>query len=750
MHLSKKGKLFLRGNKNKLMKNWRRYLIIAAYFFKLPVYGQTKDITLESIWSDHIFKTKFIEDLQWMNDGLHYTTQEVDIHNGSYILRNNILNEKKDTILSGYAVLKKNNGLPLYITAHYFSSDESKILLQLDLHHIYRRSFTSTYYIFDRATQSLIYISEEGPQSNVSFSPDGTKVAYTRANNLYYFDLKTKKEIPITTTGEKNKLIHGSSDWVYEEEFQLTKAYDWSTDSKKIIYLSFDEHNVKEYTIQLWRGDSYPLTYSFKYPKAGEKNSSVSVSIYDIEKNKNQPISLDTQGEFYIPRVQWTANRYTASITLLNRSQNKLDIIHINTDTQTTKKVYSEISTTFIDVEHSCQLIYLKDKKRYIYTSEKDGFNHAYLYTIDGQQIKQLTQGSWEIDNLLTIDERNERIYYTSTEDSHLERHLYSISFKGENKQKHSFEKGTHLSKLNPTCTYYINQYSSVDQPPAITLYSMATQKPIRILEKNEELNNYLRTYTLCKKEFFTFKTTIDTTLYGFLIKPPHFSASKKYPVLVYVYGGPSSQLVKNEWNKDENYFWFQMLAQKGYIIACIDNRGTDGRGKKFKDLIYANLGKYETEDQLEFVRYLSHLPFVDTARIGIWGWSYGGYVSSLALLLGNDILKIGIAVAPVTHWKWYNTIYTERYLQTPDQNPTGYDNFSPIEHAKKLTKKFLLIHGTADDNVHMQHSLEFQRALIEAGKLFDCFYYPNQNHGIRQQRLHIYTLMTTFIEKNL
>lgn len=708
----------------------------------VSVNGQKK-LTVSDIYRNSALRPRSVDNVNWMQDGRYYTAQS-----GADIVQYDVsTGQAVKTILEG-------SRLNIAFNDYTFSADETKLLLTTDFEPIYRRSYKAVFFVYDLATKALTPLSANGKQSYATFSPDGSKVAFTRNNNLFIKDLASGKEIPVTTTGKPNELIHGSADWVYEEEFSMAKAFEWSPDGSKIAFISFDERKVPEYNMQIWSNALYPTDYRFKYPKAGENNSIVSVSIYELSTAKTTVIELGSETDMYVPRIRWTNIPNTLAVLRLNRLQNKMELLHANATTGKTTRILEENSSTYLEAENFDMAVYLKNGKQFIWASEQSGYKHLYLYNNDGKLVRPITQGEWEVDNFLGVDESTKVpvIYYTSTEVSPLERHFYRIGLDGKNKQRLTQQAGSNRINLSHDFKYYFCYHSSNQMPLNVKLYQVAGNRLIKVLEENQVLQQTAADFRISQKEFFTFKTTDGTLLNGYFIKPPDFDANKRYPVLMHVYGGPGSQQVLNSYASGANDLWHNLLAQNGYLIACVDNRGTGGRGEAFKKVTYARLGKYETEDQIAAAQYLATLPYVDKSRIGIWGWSYGGYMSSLCLLLGNDVFKAAIAVAPVTNWRFYDTIYTERFLQRPQDNPSGYDDYSPVTHADKLKGKFLLIHGTGDDNVHFQNAVALQNALIAANKQFESFYYPDRNHGIYGgiTRIHLYQMMTDFILKNL
>lgn len=733
------------------------YYYLAAFSLSLlsilPATGQEKkQLTLEEIFEDQVFSQYRINGIRWMADGQYYTSVVPDeIEYYEHILRYDITTgEVVDTLVNGANLVPEGEPLALRYNDYQLSKDEQQVLLATEMEPIYRRSTRAYYYIYDIAEDSFRPLDDGQKQSYATFSPDGSKVAFVRDNNLFYKDLVNDELYQVTRDGEFNKIIHGSTDWVYEEEFGFAKAFYWSPDSKKLAYLSFDESEVAEYNMQVWNG-LYPEDYRFKYPKAGEDNAAVSLSIYHLAENETIKVNVGDETDMYIPRVKWTQDPNLLSYISMNRLQNRMELVHADAATGASKIILKETAESYVDVEYNDQFIYLEDGEHFLMTSERDGFKHIYLHRMDGSPEQQVTQGKWEVTELLGIDEESGLIYYISTEVSPLQRHLYVINLKGKKKRKLTEEAGTYSADFSPTFAYYIRSFSSTQQPLTISSHRAPSGELIKMLEQNQELLDTLQQYQMGTKEFFTFRNDQDSLLYGYMIKPADFSPSREYPVLMYVYGGPGSQLVRDSWPGSREY-WFHYLAQQGYIIACVDNLGTGGRGKNFKHITYGQMGKYEVQDQIDAAQYLTRLPFVDPERIGIWGWSYGGYMSSLALFVGNDVFKSAIAVAPVTSWRFYDTIYTERFLSTPQLNPAGYDAYSPLSHVDKLQGEFLLIHGTGDDNVHFQNSVMLQDALIAAGKHFDSFFYPNRNHGIYggNTRLHLHQMMTKFLKENL
>lgn len=707
---------------------------------------QAQRITLEDVWAKGTFAARSVQGFNWMRDGRYYSALE----KGEVVQHDVTTGQATQTLVTRQQLRPAGTDQPLAVDGYEFNADEQKMLFSTATEPIYRRSSKANYYVYDRATQKLLPLSSGGKQSYASFSPDGRRVAFMRQNNLYLVDLTTMQETPITTDGQVNKLIHGGGDWVYEEEFEVSKAFKWSPDSKQLAYISFDESQVPEYNLQEW-GPLYPQDYRYKYPKAGEANSVVSVSVYDVAAGRTTKMDIGQDPEQYIPRLNWTQTPGVLSLQRMNRLQNKLELLHGNTATGKTDVVWTDTDKAYVEVTDD--LRYLQNGKQFVITSERDGYRHLYLFDLKGKLIKQLTQGQWDVSEFVGVDEQGGQAYYLSAEASPQQRHLYRVDLKGKNKTRlGEAGNGTDVVNMSPDFRYYLNYHSAANEPQTVSLRTARDGKLVKVLEDNAALKQRMKDYGFVTQEFFSFKTSEGVQLDGTTIKPAQMEAGRKYPVLMFLYGGPGSQKVMDKWNGVDYYAWFQYLAQQGYVVAIVDNRGTGGRGAAFKKATYGQMGKLETIDQGEAARYIGAQPWADAARIGIFGWSYGGYLSSLAMTKNADLYKAGIAVAPVTNWRYYDTVYTERFLKKPQDNPGGYDDNSPVQHAGLLKGKLLLVHGTGDDNVHFQNSVAFTDALIKANKDFEQLYYPNRNHGIYggNTRLHLFRQMTNFLLQNL
>ena len=713
---------------------------LTILFLAQCVFAQDKMIQLEDIWASRTFSPERVWGINSMNDGVHYSSLNYG-ENNVYITQYSY--ETGDSI-STIVDSKDLDGISF--SDYSFSEDEKKVLLPTETESIYRYSTRSNYFVYDRETKIAEELSE-GKQCLAQFSPDASKVAFVKENNIFIKDIINNTELQVTFDGEINKIINGATDWVYEEEFAFDNGMQWNTSGNKIAYYRFDEEKVPEFSMDLFT-DLYPSQSQFKYPKAGETNSTIELFIYDLDSNKTTKANINTEEEFYIPRIKWTLDENVLSVQRMNRHQNQLDFILVDAKDGSSQTIFTENDAAYIDVTDN--LTFLNDGKYFIWTSEKSGYNHIYLYNLKGKQVRQITKGNYDVTDFYGIDESNNTVYFASSERSPMHRDVYAVQLNGKNIKTLTNKTGTNSATFSTNYKYFINQYSNANSPYYFSLFD-AKGNEVRMLKDNSNLNNSLAQYALSQKEFFNFKTTEGIDLNGWMMKPHNFDETKQYPVFMYLYGGPGSQQVTDSWG-GSNFLWYQMLTQQGYIVACVDNRGTGARGAEFKKCTYQQLGKLETEDQIQANRYLANLPYVDGSRIGIFGWSYGGYMSSLCLLKGADEFKMAIAVAPVTNWRYYDSIYTERYMRTPQENASGYDDNSPINHVEKLKGKYLLVHGSADDNVHYQNTMEMTNALVNANKQFDLFIYPNKNHGIYggYTRLHLFTKMTNFIKENL
>ena len=722
-------------------------LIFAAWMllFVMATATAQAPITLEQIWQGGTLNARSLPGFNFLQDGRHYTRLERGKIN-QYDIRTG---ELVQTILDVTA-LSASAGYTGAIDSYTFSEDEQKILITTETEYIYRHSTRSKVSVYDRATKQLTPVFSQKKVMYPDFNPQGTAVAFVSANNLYYQDLAKGKVTQVTKDGRFNAIINGAADWVYEEEFTLSQSFQWSPDGQRIAFLRFDESAVKEFTMTNYLNELYPQNETFKYPKVGETNSTVTVFVHDVKSRKNKLVQTGAEADSYIPRIKWTADPAQLCVYHLNRHQNKLRLLLADARTGKTSLLMEETNQYYIEEGVLDDLYFLKDGKRFLWSSEKSGWRHVYLHDMSGAEIKSVTQGEWEVSQVYGVDEARQLVYIQAARRSPAERQVYSVSLEGKREQKLADQGGWNSAQFSSTFDYYVVTHSSINTPPSFAVFDNEARL-VRPIEDNAGLRKKQEEHGVSEVDFFNFSTNEGVELGGWMMRPRKMETGKRYPVLMFVYGGPGSQQANNMW-KGANYWWFQMLTQQGFIVACVDNRGTGGRGEQFKKMTYLQLGKYETIDQIEAAKHLGTLPYVDAARIGIFGWSYGGYMSSLCILKGADVFKAAIAVAPVTNWKWYDTVYTERYMRTDKENASGYEDNSPVNFADRLKGKYLLIHGMADDNVHFQHTAEMARALIDANKQFDTYFYPNRNHGIYggNARIHLYTKMTEFLKANL
>lgn len=712
-----------------------RFSLAICIICSFTLFSQ-EEITVEKIWKYYNYYPSRAEGYNAMSDGVSYSVRESD----NSIVKRSFEGKNKEEL-----IFKPTDDF--VYDGYEFNADESKILFLTDVKNIYRYSYSANYYLFDRATEQLQPLDEQRqPQTLAEYSPDGNQVSYIYENNIYVKNLKTGVVNELTSDGEKNAVINGTTDWVYEEEFAFIKAYDWSPDSKYIAYLKFNERDVKEFSMTFYN-ELYPDSYDFKYPKAGEDNSKVSVHIADIDGGKEQEIFI---GQYeYIPRMEWSPSINQLILQSMNRHQSSLKyhLVDLQEDMWLPSVVFEEKSETYVDVDDN--LVFLEDGNSLLRTSEIDGYKHIYKLSFDGTHT-QVTLGKWDVIDFLGLDTKSNTIYYSSCEPDATQKAVYGIQVNGKNKKELTNAKGYNDAEFLKGMQYFIHTYSNANTPPVICLRN-AKGKLIQTLEDNSRLAKLLSSsYALSPKTISTIETD-NAILNTWMILPHDFDSTKKYPVYFNVYGGPGHNEVLDSWDGSD-YMYHQLLAQHGYIVFCVDPRGTMYRGAEFKKSTYLELGKLETEDILNCAKVLGKYSWIDKERIGIMGWSYGGFMSSLAITKGADLFKMAIAVAPVTSWRYYDNIYTERFMRTPQENEKGYDDNSPINHVSKLKGNYLLIHGAADDNVHYQNTMEMVNAMVAANKQFDLFIYPNKNHGIYggNTRNHLFQMMFDYILEKL
>jgi dipeptidyl-peptidase-4 len=727
---------------------WIACIALAAFiFFTTDSFSQSK-ITIEDIWSKSAFGANAVDGFNDLKDGEHYSAIVTNVKGqDDFLVYSYATGKVTDTLALGDQLIAAGSSKAIIPSGYSLSADETKILFETDAERIYRHSTRSSYFVFYRKTKKLTALSNGGKQQEASFSPDGSKVAFVRDNNIFYKDLISGNEIQVTTDGMHNSIINGLTDWVNEEEFAFTRAFQWSPDSKHLAYYRFDETAVPEYTVQFFTG-LYPENYTYKYPKVGEKNAVISIHIYNVATGKSIPADIGTETDQYIPRILWTQDPSLLCITRMNRLQNKEELLLANAMTGKTSIMFTEENKRYIEVHDD--LRFFNSNKNFTWTSEVNGYNHIYIGSVAEGKLTQVTSGNWDVTAFYGIDEKQGKIYYQSAEVSPMERYVYEISVDGKKKRLLTTAHGWNEAAFNSSFNYFLVTHSDANTPDDYKLYNRKGVQ-LRVLEDNVELKEKLKVYPLVTKEFFSFTTPDGTKLNGWMIKPWNFDASRKYPVFMTEYGGPGSQQVTDEWG-GVNYMFHQYLAQQGYIVACIDNRGTGARGEEFRKMTYLELGKYESADQTSAAKYLGSLAYADKDRIGIFGWSYGGYLSALCMELGADVFKAAISVAPVTDWRFYDTIYTERYMRDNKQNEKGYTDGSPVTYADRIRGNFLLVAGLADDNVHYQNTAVFMKALYKNDVKFTQMTFPDKNHGISggNTRYYLFSQLYDWIEKNI
>lgn len=734
----------------------KKFFMIAACFlflFKGEVaHAQEGKIKLQDV-TNGVYWPKQIDGVNPMNDGESYTQLSPD---HKRIVRHSFKTGKEIATVFDIETARGSKKLPR-IDGYIMSPDEHRILIQTETKGIYRRSYTAVYYIYDVRNNTLEPLSEGGPQQVPLFSPDGNVIAFARGNNLFLVKLLFgNAEVQVTKDGKFNEVINGLPDWVNEEEFTTNRSFDFSADSKVLAWVRYDESQVPIYSMQEFKGlypvrsefDAYPGTYDYKYPVAGQKNSEVKVMTFDIKNRVTRTLDVPLDKDGYIPRIKFTSDPTKLAVITLNRHQSQMDVYMANPLSKVCKLVLREKNEKYVRETAYTQMKFYNG--HFSLLSERSGFQHLYWYNLGGQLEAQITKGNFEVTDFYGYDARTGSFYYASTQESPLRRAVYKADKQGRVK-KLSSSVGTNSAKFSKTMKYYMNVYSSAQQPPVTSLCDN-NGKTITTLIDNADLKAKVEK-VVGKKEFFQFTTSEGVQLNGWMVKPRDFDASKKYPVVMYQYSGPGSQEVTDSWNLGfygagifESY-----LTEQGFICACVDGRGTGARGADFEKCTYLQLGLRESQDQVETAIYLGSLPYVDKANIGIWGWSFGGFNTLMSMSEGRPVFKAGVAVAAPSNWKYYDTVYTERYMRTPNENAAGYA-INPMERAANLSGSLLLIHGTADDNVHFRNVAEMSEALVQANKQFEMQIYTNRNHSIYggNTRYHLLTRMCDFFKRNL
>lgn len=711
----------------------------------IALFSTAAPLDLRDITND-VYRGKGTEVITPSNDGVHY-----------YVANDDMTKVEKRDYKSGKVVatvfdvatarecnIKSFEGYAL-------SDDETRLLIYTNSEPIYRHSFRADYYTFEIKRNLLKPLSLNGKQQAALYSPNGRMVAFVRDNNIYIKKLDYDTEIAVTKDGEINKVINGVPDWVYEEEFGFSSAMQWSSDSELLSFIRFNEEAVKEFAFTLYGSycpdypeyELYPGEMRYKYPVAGEVNSRVQVITYTVETRALKTHNIPVDADGYIPRIFAMPEPDQLAVVTLNRNQNHISLYKLNARSGVNRLLLEDEDNAWIDQSVLDMMHFYPDY--FIFASDRDGWMRLYQYNNNGILQRAISPESQDVTAYLGCNESTRTFYCQATAGA-INRAIYAY----DNKKgcvNITPSEGFHSALFNPSCTYYIHGYSSATTPPVYTLKT-AAGKTIRTIENNQAVIDAVASTDMPQREFFTMDNGKGYSLNGFMVKPYNFDAQNQYPAVLVQYSGPGSQEVLNNWEVD----WYHYLANQGFVVVCVDGRGTGGRGKAFESIVYQNLGRYETEDQISVARYVATLPYVDGDNIGIWGWSFGGYETLMAMTTGNGTFRAGVAIAPVTDWRYYDTIYAERYMRTPNENPDGYKYGAPLNHAQQLQGDLLIVSGSADDNVHMSNMMEMVSALIEADKQFDMMVYPNQNHSIKgcNSRYHIYTLVCNFYNEKL
>ncbi len=720
-------------------------IIIVILLFLSSIYPQQKQpLTLKDIFASTELSTTPVRNIQWQPDSKAFTFTKLNSENGFLdIYKHDVTTGKNSILITGSKLIY--NSKRIKMSRYKWTGDGKYLLIEGPIKSIWRHSTQAPFYLLNVRTKKITALSKNNKHlRNVKLSPNGEYVGFVRDHNIYVVELSTAKETAITKNGNYN-ILNGEFDWVYEEEFGLADAWRWSPDSKKIAYWQIDQTRVKEFNLI---NEMYPYNkvFKLKYPKVGEENAIVKVGVVDLTTQETKWMDIGRNDDIYIPRIFWTNSSTKLAMLRLNRKQNFLELLLANTGTGKSEVIITDKDPAWIDVRHD--ISFLKTRDQIIWSSEKSGYRHAYLYDYSGKLVHQLTNGNWETSDILGVDEKNNLLYFTGKKDSPIEQNIYRIKLNGTKFEKITEKHGWHSAIFSPDKNYFIDYYSNASKPTA-TLLKRSNGADVRIL--NSGRIKALTKHNMVYPQFIKFKTSDGMELNGYFIKPHNFDPNKKYPVLVYGYGGPGSQMVVDRWGGYRTY-WHQYMTEQGYVIFCVDNRGTGGRGKVFKNLSYGDLSKWSVHDQIEGAKYLATLPYVDKNRIGFWGWSGGGYLTIAMMTRASDYFKTGVAVAPVTDFKLYDAIWTERYMGLAKENVEGYKKANLNNTADGLKGNLLIIHGSGDDNVHYQNTLQFINKCISLNKKVDMFIYPNRAHSISggNTRLHLFTKITDYFLRNL
>lgn len=712
-----------------------------------PLAGQDR-LTVEGIFASDEFAPEGLPQFRWTPDGRRMTFLVPNPAGGTDLVAQDVATGRFMRVIDGTRLVPGGERQPIDIEGYDWFADLSRVLVYTRSERVWRQNTKGVYFVYDTTTGELQPVSTGfGYQMFAKASPDGTRVGFVRDNDIFLVELETGEERRLTTDGS-DVVINGTFDWVHEEELGLRDGWRWSPDGRRIAFWQIDQTPIKTFHM-IDDLELYSRPVPLPYPKAGDPNSIARVGVIELATGEITWVDTGENPDIYLARMEWAESSDELVIQRLNRHQNRLDVMLADVSTGASRVVLSEESDTWVDVD--LDLTWVEDGSQFLWTSERSGYEHLYLYNRDGSLARQLTRGEWDVQAPVAVDDR-ERVYFTAAKEGPLERHLYRVPLSGGSVERLTEEGGQHGVDVAPGATYFLDIHSTVSTPPVLTLRDQDGGE-VRTLTDNGNLRDRLAAMGLREPEFFDFETRDGVTLNGWILTPPDFDESREYPLVMYVYGGPGSQTGGDGWG-GQRYLWHQLLAQEGFVVATVDNRGTGARGRAFKNVTYGTLGQYESRDQVEAARYLGSLPYVDAQRIAIWGWSYGGFMTLMSMMRGGDVFAAGVSVAPVTSWRFYDTIYTERYMRTPRENAQGYDRWSPLnpENVAGLTGDLLLVHGTGDDNVHFQNSVQLIHELQAQRKQFDLMIYPNKTHSIAgtDTRVHLYTLMTDFLKERL
>lgn len=726
----------------------RRSVALCTVVIAGPLFAQgtqTPPLTVHAIWGSPEFASDLI-DVVWTSDGTAYTSVEPDASGNTDLYRTDAVSGAKRLLVRGADLVPPGAVRPLQIEEYRFSEEGSKLLIFTNSVRVWRQNTKGTFYVWDLTARRLTPVSSRpGYQQFAKFSPDGRLVGFVRDNNIYVTDLATGRETALTSDGGDN-VINGTSDWVYEEELDLRDAFRWSPDGKRIAFWRLDQTAIRPF--YLVNQDSlYPALVPVRYPKSGTPNSQVKIGVVDVATGRATWIDLGAERDIYIAAMGFAGSPGEVWLTRLNRHQNRLDLLLADATTGASRVIMTDTDSAWVDAN---QPRWIDGGKQFLFVSERDGYDQVYLFDRTGSLVRRVTPLGWDVQDVYGVDEQKGVVYLSGAIDGPLGRQLLRIGLDGKGLTRLSQEPGTHAAEFAPMFGLYVDTYSRAGVPPVETL-RRADGTLVRTIADNAALMGKIAALGLNRPEFVTVRTTDGVDLNAWIIKPKTFDPTRRYPLLLNVYGGPGSQTVTDSWG-GANYLWHQMLAQDGYLVASVDNRGTGGRGAKFMKQTYLHLGRYEAADQIAAARWFAAQPYVDPGRVGIWGWSYGGYMTALSMFRGAGVFKAALAVAPVTDWRFYDTIYTERYMRTPQENPAGYDESAPLTYADSLRGSFLLVHGTGDDNVHFQNSVRLVQRLEAANKQFDMRIYPGRTHAIAggNTRENLYGLFTTWLKAHL